>query len=470
MTRARKALMGGVVALAVLAAAEGAVRLLFADELAEARGGPPPAQDGAPTMKGNPYLLWEQAPGVRTEHGVTATINSLGLRGPEPVIPKPEGTRRLLVTGDSSVYGFGVGDDKPFIQVAARLLGVEGHNAAIPGYSTLQTINLLEMRALALEPDVLVIANQWSDNNFDSFVDRELLSAYTAFDESPRASLERGLTRLAMYRLLHWKWVGGSQQAQARKVGWTVGGGKQSGARRVAINDYAANIDRIASMAVDAGAELVFVVLPNREDLVHNPNPQAWTVYREVLRDAALRFGAPVVEGPALFEGGQGLFLDEMHPTAPGHEVLGQELARVLQPWAEGGTVMGPGTGGGPKAWKDPFVFGNGGQASQPQAQTATVSGLVYWSQRAPVTVEALDLARSDKPSVGSVELSGPGPFSLGLSGGLTRVGFRVSSQGQVWELVEHPLDLSSGAQGLVLNLDAGALQRDSPAGTTGGR
>ena len=103
MSRWRKALLGSLVALLLLGIAEISVRAQFAEELEEARGGPPPAQDGAPTMRGNPYLLWEQAPGVRTEHGVQATINSLGLRGPEPVIPKPKGTRRLLATGDSSV-------------------------------------------------------------------------------------------------------------------------------------------------------------------------------------------------------------------------------------------------------------------------------------------------------------------------------------------------------------------------------
>mgnify|MGYP002632243518 CR=1 FL=1 len=455
------------VTLAVFAAAEVAVRLGFSDELAAAAGGPPAAEDGAPTMRGNPYLLWEQAPGVRTEQGVLATINTLGLRGPEPVVPKPEGIRRLLATGDSSVYGFGVADDEPFISVAAKALSsgerpVEGHNAAIPGYSTYQTINLLEMRALDLEPDVLVVANLWSDNNFDSFVDRDLLSAYSSFEQTPRARVERLLQPLALYRLLHWQLVSESEQAAARKVGWTVGGGAQVGERRVSIDEYARNLDRIAQLGLSAGAELVFVVLPNQEDLTPNPNPQAWSVYRDAMRDTAARYGAPVIEAPSLFyeDGrGQGLFLDEMHPTASGHALLGDALAAALKPWADGGTVMVDGGGAPVPAYTDRFTYGDGGQGAT--AARASLSGRVHFSGSGPVKVEAVDLARSSHPVLGGVTLDGPGAFTLELSGGLSRVGFRVFADGTDHELFATPMDLSGGMQGLVLNLDAGQLQRD---------
>ena len=154
--------------------------------------------------------MWEQAPGVRVEHNIPANINSLGLRGDEPTMPKPAGVRRLLATGDSSVYGFRVRDDEVFITKTAELLGgaeakIEGWNAAIPGYSTYQTINMLEMRALALEPDVLVIANLWSDNNFDAFVDKELLAAYTTFEGSSTHQMHRLLQGSAFYRLMHYR-------------------------------------------------------------------------------------------------------------------------------------------------------------------------------------------------------------------------------------------------------------------------
>ncbi|MFT5584886.1 MAG: hypothetical protein ACI9VR_002474, partial [Cognaticolwellia sp.] len=208
--------------LLVFGALEVGARLILADDLVASQGLPPSPSSSAQTMKGNPYLLWEQVPGLRQEQGATANINSLGMRGPEPELPKPKGVRRLLATGDSSVYGFGVGDGQPFVNVAAQALStpsapIEGWNAAIPGYSSFQSINLLEMRALALEPDVLIIANLWSDNNFDDFVDKDLISAWSSFESSPSARLHRSLQASAFYRAMNYRLnIATGTQAKAR--------------------------------------------------------------------------------------------------------------------------------------------------------------------------------------------------------------------------------------------------------------
>ncbi len=356
---------------------EGVARLGFQADL-EAREAPPPAPaDGAPTMKGNPYLLWEQAPGTRIEHGVKAYINSLGMRSPEPT-EKPRGTRRLLVTGDSSVYGFGVDDGEPFINVAADLLGddVEGWNAAIPGYSSYQSINFLEMRVWdAVQPDVLVIANLWSDNNFDEFIDKELLSAYSSFEDGGLRSLHRVLEPMALYRVLHYRLtVDGTDQAAARKVGWSLGSGQQIGQRRVEVHDYAANLEYMTQMALDDGAEVVFVQLANREDMKGpRTNPAAWTLYREVMADVAEKYGAPVVEVPPIFYSSKKpsyeLFIDEMHPTRAGHRMIGEALAEALAEWGAGGSSMGPRVDKEIGPYRDTFVFhgGENGQGTDAQ-------------------------------------------------------------------------------------------------------
>ena len=93
---------------------EAAVTVLFADELKSWDAPTPSPVEGAPNMPGNPYLIYEIPPGDRYEQGVTVHMNSLGLRGPEPTRPKPEGERRFLTTGDSSVFGFGVPDEGGF--------------------------------------------------------------------------------------------------------------------------------------------------------------------------------------------------------------------------------------------------------------------------------------------------------------------------------------------------------------------
>ncbi|MCK6504636.1 SGNH/GDSL hydrolase family protein [Myxococcota bacterium] len=363
----RRLAFSAALVVAALLAGEVLSRALFADALQAWRAPPPPPAEDAPFMHGNPYLLWEFAPGLRSQRGHLVHINRLGLRGPEVQVPKPPGIRRLVSVGDSSVFGDGVGDDEVFgVQVAARLgPGVEHVNAAVPGYSTFQSINLLRMRVLALEPDLLVIASLWSDNNFDAFVDRELLTAYAAWQEGSVAKARRALDHSALFGVLDWHLRVSRRATAVRKVGFMLGSGQKAGPRRVAIQDYADNLETLCALAVGAGAEVIFLVLANREDLAPVPvgapaSGPAWEPYRQVMRDAAARHGAPVVEVPALFRNSglsaEALFVDEMHPSAAGHRIIARELATLLtqRGWPDGGRVMGPGATGPVPRYVDP--------------------------------------------------------------------------------------------------------------------
>jgi len=201
MSVAKKVVFSLIPTILVLAALEGGARVMFSAELS-AWDAPPPAEGGqTPTMPGNPYLIYEYRPGKHIQAGEMVTINSMGMRGEEPTIPKPAGVRRLLTTGDSSIFGFGVADEHVFSEVAARALGdnVEAINAATPGYSSFQTINLLKLRALETEPDVVVIGNLWSDNNFDAFVDKELLATYNAYATGAAGQLRGCWRRLRCF-------------------------------------------------------------------------------------------------------------------------------------------------------------------------------------------------------------------------------------------------------------------------------
>jgi lysophospholipase L1-like esterase len=97
----------------------------------------------------------------RTEFTTRVTINSLGLRGPEPS-PPGTGDCRLLAIGDSQTFGAGVEDDEAFIEVAAAELRREGTeltvlNGGIPGLGVPQEIRWLERHGTALTPDVVVL-------------------------------------------------------------------------------------------------------------------------------------------------------------------------------------------------------------------------------------------------------------------------------------------------------------------------
>jgi lysophospholipase L1-like esterase len=95
-------------------------------------------------------------------------INSQGFRGPEVPTRKDPSQRRIVVIGDSFVWGFGVEYDEIFasrIENACR--NVEVINLGVSGYSTDQELLLFEEKGADLEPDVVILvvaANDFSSN------------------------------------------------------------------------------------------------------------------------------------------------------------------------------------------------------------------------------------------------------------------------------------------------------------------
>lgn len=94
-----------------------------------------------------------------------ADRNSLGLRNRE-VGPKPPGTLRILVLGDSLVYMSETSSGRLYTQVLEeRLNAAEGSsgrkvevvNAGIPGYNTWQELEFLRLHGLDMNPDLLVL-------------------------------------------------------------------------------------------------------------------------------------------------------------------------------------------------------------------------------------------------------------------------------------------------------------------------
>ncbi len=335
----------GVGVLGVFLIIEGVLRILGLP------GDPTMAADGsAITLPSNPWLLWELAPGVRREGDVVVHVNRLGLRGPEPRIPKPPGVRRIVATGDSTVYGFGVADADVFVDVAAEALGgpaagIEGWTVGVPGYSTFQTLNLLEMRGWRLEPDVLIIANIWSDHMIDAFVDRDLIDAWSRFDGGWAGRAQRVLARLNTFRLLDRALrVERGPQARARAIGWKQGQLRKSGPRRVSLVDYTHNLTSLAELARSHGAEPFFLLLPSPMDVTEPTTPFSWDTYRAAMRQVAVQEGAPLLDGADLFHRSglpvSDLFLDNVHPSALGHALLGHATADALR---STGLVPGPG-------------------------------------------------------------------------------------------------------------------------------
>ncbi len=483
----KRLIFGGILSAGLWLMAEAAATTFYRAELLAWESPPASAQKGVPVMQGNPYLLYEYPPGSHQERGVTVDINKLGLRGPDLEIPKPSGLVRMMSTGDSSIFGFGVEYDETFTTVAAARLNASGSIpkvepviAATPGYSTLQSINLLNLRALQADPDLLVIANLWSDNNFDSFVDKEVLAETTGFQSSWAGSLRSLLSRSAVFRVVDWRLrVKGSVQ-RVRDVGWMQSGRPQLGPRRVEINDYASNLDTLVDMAKDRDAGVVFVLPANNEDMLGGPGEKAWDPYRQVMRDTAARHGAPVVDVPEVFKASglprDQLFLDEMHPTALGHRLMGEALAQALQDrgWP-GQPVNRDGTGGSIPTYEDPFTQGSAaaagpGGAGAPGGQAGTgasITGVLRCKDctSGVIILEALRPGGGSNPTVvGQVQIpAGSTDFALAigrvdavvLRAYLDKDGDGPTAGDTLYDLTATPLELGEGGRsGVLIDLD----------------
>lgn len=152
-------------------AAAGVVSALGVVELALAVFGVSPERAPWQTRalhRPDSQLVYAMVPG--TDHAWTtlefeerASINSLGLRGPEPAA-RPG--RRILILGDSMTFGQGVRDDETFASLLEERLragsspgsDVEVVNAGVKGYGPDQAVVLFETRLRSLDPVLVVLA------------------------------------------------------------------------------------------------------------------------------------------------------------------------------------------------------------------------------------------------------------------------------------------------------------------------
>ncbi|MDP6935570.1 MAG: SGNH/GDSL hydrolase family protein, partial [Myxococcota bacterium] len=86
----------------------------------------------------------------------------------------------------------------------------------------------------------------------------------------------------------------------------------------------------------ERGGGVVFAVLPHPSDLQGmGSGNYPWEPYRQVMKDTADRCGVPLVSLPEVFRSqgrpARDLFLDQMHPTALGHKIMGLALGSTLQ-------------------------------------------------------------------------------------------------------------------------------------------
>ncbi len=156
----------------------------------------------------NPILGFELKANCRSDNPdfiqTYERTNSHGQRDRDRTLQKPDGVRRVLLLGDSVVEGYGLRESETISRQLEDLYGdgaTEVLNFGVSAYCTRAEVELLEVKGLRFDPDVVVLV--FVENDFDNF-NREAFPLGETIDRPAvvKALFRRShLFRLASIRL-----------------------------------------------------------------------------------------------------------------------------------------------------------------------------------------------------------------------------------------------------------------------------
>jgi len=109
----------------------------------------------------------------------TISINSLGFRGNEFSLQKPDEIYRIFMLGGSTVFGHGATSDQTtipgylqeFFRDSSGKYEIEVINSGIQGADSFTELNLIETKLLDLSPDMIIVYDGWNDLRAQNSID-----------------------------------------------------------------------------------------------------------------------------------------------------------------------------------------------------------------------------------------------------------------------------------------------------------
>lgn len=296
----------------------------------------------APWIVSDPILGWTNRAGFENSE---FKINSLGFRGDEVPKPKPEGSIRIVVMGDSGTFGFWeswpkVIEHDTYTDAlrehlrSGRHLNVEVINAGVIGYTSANGVRMLMTDILEIEPDIVTVRythNDYTDvRNPESYIDEP----------------SQPLLRWMLYNLDGWRLV----RLGARVV-QRVNKNKHEDKRpQVTPSQFKKNMERFVETARSESIQILFIDYPLSEQ-----NFIPWTAvkhyirtsgsshieqlrdihnaYQDTLKSVAEEYGVPLLETAPFFSRHTASFFsrnDIVHPNDKGAQKIGDMLYRKL--------------------------------------------------------------------------------------------------------------------------------------------
>jgi hypothetical protein len=319
-----------------LLVASGSLSLIFGEAALRLLGRGPLQVNPVPGSfwRHDAHLGWSNSPGAEgvfdhPRFRINVKINSKGLRDREYAYERTPGTPRVLVIGDSFVWGYGVEQQETFPKVLeARRPGVEVINAGVAGYGTDQELLWLRSEGVRYRPDlvILVMCGNDDDENNKGLV-------YNVYHK-PRFTLAGGdlvLTGVPVplpsrrLRLKHWIFAHSALAYQLKSGVIDQFRRPRSSAPSAGFGLTFALVDAFAREVRDMGARLVLVMTAR-----YAPSPQF--PYDELVA-GLLRRGLMILDvdhSPGYSEATM-LIAGDAHWNPAGHRFVAQEVLATIE-------------------------------------------------------------------------------------------------------------------------------------------
>ena len=240
-------------------------------------------------------------------------LDSRGFRDGEFSAHKMPGAFRILCLGDSWTFGANVAQDETYPRQLTRLLArrhpsarFEVLNLGVVGYSSFQGKELLRLRAIDWDPDVVVLGFGMNDGRVDGYRDKDLAAARS----SAAMRVADVLDHIELYKLLrYWALLVRTRpsstaeafRAEAQAARRTTDLDTLEPWTRVSLTDYRANLREMIALTRSRGAEVI--LLDN--EIERGP-------YGEALEEVAADERAALVRSDRLIRAEQSRIEDEL--------------------------------------------------------------------------------------------------------------------------------------------------------------
>ncbi|MEZ5394208.1 MAG: SGNH/GDSL hydrolase family protein [Bryobacterales bacterium] len=263
-------------------------------------------------------LNYRHRPGIATVYqGRAIAFNALGLRE-RPLGPKQPGEVRIVILGDSVVFGWGVADQDTFGRQLERDLGrlskrpIRTVNTGVCSYNTVQQLRYLRRSGAQLEPDVVLLV--YVENDVQPFLPVDRSGSMLAVRGRPG--------RLADWLLAHsWTYRVAYHLSRPYLVGETLD---------PASVGYRESMQALAGLSAasrELGARFAVVVYR----MARRP---ASDRLASDIADVGQAHGFPVADAAPWFAGRDlralTNSLTDTHPNAAGHAILALGAAELL--------------------------------------------------------------------------------------------------------------------------------------------